>query len=464
MPGGKDGYVKVRILQNGLEAAITVTQGQEDGKQVTIDLAHAALKKEKVVVGIDTDLLQSIFKDEEFGKEIIIAHGKPAVDGKDAKIKMFINTKIDFVPKEDEKGNVDFKDIKVIQSVTNGQKLAEMIPPVPGEAGLTVTDRKLLPVVGKMMQLPRGDNTEVSPDNPNVLIASIDGNIRLKGSVLNIDEVYEVKGDVDFTTGNIDYIGSLLIKGDVKAGFEVSSKSDIEITGLVEDAKISSAGNVIIKNGFLGRNNGLIEAEGDVILKFCENQTIKAKGKIIVAEAVLHSNLQSESVIEVQGRKGTIVGGFTRAVEGIIVKELGNYQETKTEVIVGVDEKIEKAIKEVEEEAVKIDDNLDNVKKAIYALYKKKMSTGKLQEDQEKLLEKLQGLQGQLPKHKKDLAEKKEKIEKEMEKYSEVTIDILGNVYRGTRITIQKFRKVITEDRQKVRYQVVDKEIKEISL
>ncbi|MCH8286597.1 hypothetical protein IIB79_08740 [candidate division KSB1 bacterium] len=92
------------------------------------------------------------------------------------------------------------------------------------------------------------------------------------------------------------------------------------------------------------------------------------------------------------------------------------------------------------------------------------MSTGKLQEDQEKLLVKLQGLQSQLPKHKKDLAEKKEKIEKEMEKYSEVTIDVLGNIYRGTRITIQKFRKVITEDRQKVRYQVVEKEIKEISL
>jgi len=464
MPGGKDGYVKVRILLNGLEAAITVNQGQEDGKQVSIDLARAALKKEKVLIGIDTDRLQSIFNEEEFGKEIIIAHGKPAVNGKDAKIKMYIDTKVDVVPKEDDKGNVDFKDIKLIQNVTKGQKLAELIPPIPGEAGLTVNDRKLLPVVGKMMQLPRGDNTEVSPDNPNILIASIDGNVRLKGSILNVDEVYEVKGDIDFKTGNIDYIGALLIKGDVRAGFEVSSKSDIEITGLVEDAKITTSGNVIIKNGFLGKNNGLIKAEGDVILKFCENQNIKAKGKIIVGEAVLHSNIQSESEIEVQGRKGSIVGGITRASKGIIVKELGNYQETKTEVIVGVDDKLEKAMKDVEEENLKIDDNIDSVKKAIYALYKKKMSSGKLQDDQERLLAKLQGLQGQLPEHKKGLEEKRESIVKEMEKYADVTIDVLGSVYRGTKITIQNYRKVITEERKNVRYQVVEKEIKEIPL
>jgi len=133
-------------------------------------------------------------------------------------------------------------------------------------------------------------------------------------------------------------------------------------------------------------------------------------------------------------------------------------------VIIGIDDKLEKAMKENAEEAVKIDDNLDSVKKAIYGLYKKKMSSGKLQDDQEKLLAKLQGLQGQLPLHKKGLEEKKEKIEKEMEKYAEVTIDVLGSVYRGTKITIQKFRKSINEERKNVRYQVVDKEIKEIPM
>jgi len=464
MPSDKDGYIKVRVLANGLEAAITVYQGEENGKQMTIDMARATLRKEKVVVGIDDDLLQSIFLDEEWRKEIVVAHGKPAEDGKDAKIKLFIETKIDVVPKEDEKGNVDFKDIQLIQNVTKGQKLAEMIPPVPGKEGMTVTNRKILPVVGKVMQLPRGEKTEVSPENSYILIASIDGNVKMKGSILNVDEVYTGNSNIDFETGNIDYIGALLIKGDVKAGFEVSSKNDIEITGLVEDAKITTSGNVIIKNGFLGKNNGLITAEGDVILKFCENQNIKAKGKIIVGEAVLHSNIQCESEVEVQGRNGAIVGGITRASKGIIVKELGNYQETKTEVIVGIDDKLELAMKEVEEEAVKIDANLDSVKKAIYALYKKKMSSGKLQDDQEKLLAKLQGLQGQLPLHKKGLEEKKEKIEKEMEKYSEASIDVLGSVYRGTKITIQKYRKSINEERKNVRYQVVDKEIKEIPL
>lgn len=457
----KDGQVKARILRNGLEAAITVFPSEGEGKPATVEMAHAALRNEKVVVGIDVDMLQSVFKDKLFNREIVIAHGKPVVDGKDAQIKMYVDTEVNLVPKEDEKGNVDFKDINLIQNVTKGQKLAEVIPPVPGKEGRTVEDKPILPQVGKTIPLPRGMNTEVSSDNVNILIASIDGNVEMKSSVLIVESVYVVNSDVDFETGNINYIGSLLIKGDVKAGFEVRSKSDIEINGLVEDAKITTEGSVFIKNGFLGRNNGLIEAVGDVVLKFCENQNIKAKGKIIVGEAVLHSNLQSESVIEVKGRKGAIVGGVIRAAKGVIAKELGNYQETKTEIVVGIDGKLMKKLEEVEKEVKKIEDNLDNVKKAIYAIYKKKMEAGKLPKDRERMLAKLQGLQSQLPEHKKQIAEKKEKIEKEMEKYADATVDVLAKAYRGVRITIQKYTKVILGETQKVRFLIKDKEIRE---
>jgi len=199
-------------------------------------------------------------------------------------------------------------------------------------------------------------------------------------------------------------------------------------------------------------------------LKFCENETIKAKGDIIVGEAVLHSNLVSESRIEVQGKKGAIVGGTTRATKGIIVKELGNYQEAKTEVIVGVDEEILKKIETVDEEIKKSDENLDQVKKTIYTLHKEKMRGRELPKDQENMLRKLQNLQEQIPLLKKQLEEKKEKIEEELQKYTDATVDVLSVVYPRTRITIQKYNKVIKEETKKVRFQIREKEIKEHSL
>jgi len=275
----KDGFVKVKILNNGLEAAINVTQAVGGGKEPTIDTAHEAMKEEGIVYGIDTDILRDVFNDYLFDEDVVVAYGKPAKDGKDGEIKYYVDLKVELKPREDEKGNVNYKDIRLIQNVTKGQKLVEVIPPVPGEEGRTVTGANITPAAGKVQKLPMGLNTEPSKDNPNVLIASIDGNAKIiKGDLVQVDEFFTVDGNIDFKTGNLDYNGSLFIKGDIKAGFEVRTKNDLEINGLVEDAKVYAKGNIIIKNGFLGRGNGIIEAGGDVVLKFCENQNIKAKG------------------------------------------------------------------------------------------------------------------------------------------------------------------------------------------
>ncbi len=241
-----------------------------------------ALKEEKIIYGIDTDLIHNIIKNEQFDESIDVAFGTPSEDGKDGYVKLLFLTKRNLAPKEDEKGNVDFKEIQLIQNVKKDDRLAETIPPVPGKEGKTVFNETVLPEVGKAAKLPAGPNTNVSPDNPNILVSSIDGNVILKGGSVSVDSVCIVPTSVDFQTGNIDYVGSLLIKGDVKSGFEVRSENDVQIEGLMEDAKVISGDSVVIKKGLAGKGKGIIEAKGDVILKFCENQTIKAKGNIIV--------------------------------------------------------------------------------------------------------------------------------------------------------------------------------------
>ncbi|MFC1556482.1 DUF342 domain-containing protein [candidate division KSB1 bacterium] len=459
----KEGEVAVIISEDGLRASIMVTVSVED-KIPTLDMAHAALKEANVTYGIDVDIMQNIFKEYKFGREVTVAFGKPVVDGKDGEVKYFFIKKVDLKPREDEKGNVDYKNIQLIQNVEKGEKLAEVIPPVPGKEGKTVTGTRVLPKPGKVLELPQGFNTEPSPDNPNILIASAAGNVTFKQSSVNVDDVLTIDSNVDYKTGNLDYVGALSIKGNVKAGFEVKSKNDIEISGFVEDAKVIASGSVIIKNGFLGKGDGLIEAEGNVILKFCENQNIKAKGDIIVGEDVLFSNLISGSKIEVQGKRGVIIGGTTRATKGVAVKELGNYQGAKTEVIVGIDDEIVKEIKAIEEEIKKCDENFEKTIQAIYTLSKKVMDKGGASKDLEGRLTNLGNYQEQIPLQKKKLEEKKVMIEEEMRKYADATIEVLSTVYTGTKITIQKYHKIIMEEKQKVRFQLIGEEIKEISL
>jgi len=455
----KDGDVKVKIINNGLEAVIYVTPAEGEGAKPTVETARKALSKAGVVFGIDERLLQVAISDNIFYEDIVVAKGLPPVDGIDAKIKFFFETSQTVKPKEDEKGNVDYKNINLIQNVKKNQKLAELIPPVPGKEGKSVTGKKILPKIGAMRKLPSGINTELSPNNSNILIASTDGNVYVKGSMVQVDPVFTVNSHVDYSTGNIDYVGSLIIKGDIKAGFTVKSQSEIEILGLVEDATIIAGSNVLIKNGFLGKGNGVIKADGNVMLKYCENQTIEANGDIIVGEYVLNSRLICGGKVEVSGRKGAIVGGYTSAKEGIITRELGNYQEVKTEAVVGIDEELQKKLEEAKLELAKNEENLVNVKKAIYKLIKLKMGQKKLTKEQENLLLKLQQLQSVLPAQRQKKAEEIEKIEEEMKKYEGSEISVEATTYRGVRLRISKYKKNINEETKGVKYQIKDAEI-----
>lgn len=456
----RNGIVTVKIGKDELEASVLITEPVGSGSPVSFDMAKQELERMGVKHGIDLDLLRNIINDHEYDTDIVVANGSPAVDGKDAYVKYFFDTVVEAKPQEDDKGNVDYKNINLLQNVTNGQTLAELIPPTPGQEGKTVTGKQILPKVGKMLKMPSGINTEISKDNQNILIATTNGNVyHHRGALIQVDPVYIVNSDVDFSTGNIDYIGTLIIKGNVKAGFEIKSQSDLEINGLVEDAIIKAGGNILIKNGFLGRGEGLIECDGKVYLKYCENQTIKAKGDIIVGEAVLNSDLTSDSRIEVTGQKGVIVGGKTFARKGVSVKELGNYQENRTEVVAGIDMGLMKAIEEADNELQKSGANIENVKKAIYKLVKKKMEVKTLPPEQANLLSKLQELQGILPAQNQQLEEKKQGIENELKKYEAVTIEVISKVYPGVKVQIQKYKKVITKEMSSVVFKIEAGEI-----
>lgn len=57
--------------------------------------------------------------------------------------------------------------------------------------------------------------------------------------------------NVGATTGNIDFIGSVYVKGDVQSGFKVSATDDIIVDGLVEGS-LEAGGNIILRNGMKG--------------------------------------------------------------------------------------------------------------------------------------------------------------------------------------------------------------------
>jgi len=46
----------------------------------------------------------------------------------------------------------------------------------------------------------------------------------LEKGTIEVSEYLEIEGDVDYNTGNIEFPGIVIIKGDVKPGFVVRAK------------------------------------------------------------------------------------------------------------------------------------------------------------------------------------------------------------------------------------------------
>ena len=150
-----------------------------------------------------------------------------------------------------------------------------------------------------------------------------------------VSAVYVVQ-NVDVSTGNIDYEGSVEVNGNVSENFEVKAGGNVVVNGLVEGAKITAGGNIIIGKGMNGMGGkGYLRAGGDVIVKFLENVRV-VTGGYVETEAILHCRVSAGSEVRVDGRKGLIVGGYVQAAKKVTAKTIGGSMGAATILEVGV--------------------------------------------------------------------------------------------------------------------------------
>lgn len=79
----------------------------------------------------------------------------------------------------------------------------------------------------------------------------MDGHVSLVEGKVFVSDVYEVE-NVDLSTGNIDFEGSVQVNGNVSSNFVIRAGGNVIISGVVEGAYIEAGGNIIIARGMNG--------------------------------------------------------------------------------------------------------------------------------------------------------------------------------------------------------------------
>ena len=321
---------------------VTICYDTKVGKKLPpVDRVRALLADNNIVFGIDDEAIRV---GVESLNPFVAAKGKPPKNGENARIERHFDLGVKGRPKVDQYDRVDFKDMNLFVLAKKGDILAVRIPQTEGEAGRDVYGMEVPAKNGKPIPVPQGKNTEISGENE--LIASIDGQIVDSGKKIDIDPHLLIQGSVGVGTGNIDFAGSVEIKGNVEAGFVVKATGDVEIGGMVSGGDVEGR-NVYIKGGVNGMNRGKIKAREDVRAAFAENAVIESERDIYIQDVALHSNISAGKRIFLEDKRGVITGGLMEAGEEIRCKIVGNTAFVVTRMAVGVNPQLQKRYREL---------------------------------------------------------------------------------------------------------------------
>lgn len=440
-----DSSVKVDITPDEMKAYIKVTPPKPGGRHLEAVDVVTALKAHGVVLGFKEDDINAALLDDKYMQEILAAEGQPAKHGQDARIDYKVNVKKDTINfEEDAKGRVDFKELNLVENVVVGQVLAEKIPLTIGQSGRTIFNRINEARNGKDVELRQGRGTILSEDGMK-LIAEINGQVVFSSGRISVEPVYRVVGDVGPKTGNIMFLGSVVIGGSILDGFEVKAAGNVEVGGTVQKGKIEAEGDIVVRGGVQGAE--IESTGGSLFAKFVQKATIRVATDITVGEGILHSTVEAGNIIHCNGRRAQIVGGNIRATREVRARMLGSQAYTPTEIVVGTDPRILAQFEEASGIHKETEEKLGKTKKTLATLNARKdADPDGFGEDQQQTLEKTEQTVKKLTAKVEEHAEEMQKLEDYMNELgSEGKVHAERELYPGVVVTIKDANQNISD-------------------
>jgi hypothetical protein len=321
------GDVIVQIDTKGLEARIVLAPGE----YVSAAKMETVLAKAAVTTGIDAEAVARAARTETGERTLVLARGVAPQHGADARIELLIDDHLHF--RVDDFDRMDYHDLGKAREVAPGTPLARLHPATPGTPGKSVRGHDLPAKPGRDLALDPlvGEGTRVSVVSPGVLEATVVGVYRrTRRGKLQVHPLLTIDGDIDLKSGNIDTTLPVLIKGDIKAGFIVKSAADIQVMGVIEDARVSAQGNLLVRGGILP-GHSRVKAHGKVVARYITGREVKGHD-IEVLTSIRYSRILATGNVTAK----EIIAGRLIAGGNVSCDMLGSEDEQRTLLQVGI--------------------------------------------------------------------------------------------------------------------------------
>ncbi|MCR5080286.1 MAG: FapA family protein [Treponema sp.] len=442
-----DAIMAVDVAKDEMQATITVSPPSSGGADISAEQITNALRTQGVVCGIDEERISAFVDDPSYNLPYVVANAIQPEHGADARIEYKFETdRTNLKLKETANGQVDFKELNLIQNVVAGQPLAVKILAQRGKGGKTITGRYLEARNGKDIPIPLGQNTVLDKDGRTVL-AEKSGHVMLMADKITVEEVYEVPG-VNIKTGNITYMGTVVCRGNVDDGFNIKASGNIEIYGSVGNCQIEADGDIVISQGVMGRDEGKITTPKTIWARFLQNVTVEAGEMIVVNDNIMNSEVSAMKKILVKGKRAAIIGGHLFATEEITAKNIGSAGGgTETILEVGIDPKAKQRLSELQEMQSTLVKQLEDIDLNIATLENQKKVRRSLPKEKEENLNQLRNQRVEIVEQSDKMSEEINEIQERLRELKVVgCVNASGTVYAGTKIYVRDEKDEVKSD------------------
>ena len=329
---------KIAVSKNLMEVRMYPLNNVTDGGLTTFEEIIEACKKENIKVEIDEKLVEKQLL-EVNPLEITIAKGIKPKDGKDGQIEYLVDmsAKPLFIADPKDGKAVDYKNSMQVTLVNVGDILAIVVPPTNGENGQDVRGNAINAKPGTKARFFLGEGLE---EKDGKITVTAPGTPSVQDDVIMIRRNYVLQSDVDLSTGNINFPGTVIIHGNVMDGFEVISEENVVVNGLISGAKVKAKGYIKCAGGIQGKDKAEIIAGSFVAATFVSAASIVAEGDVVITKDVLHSNISCLGELRMGG---SLIGGSTTAFNGVECGNVGSETGVKTIVNIRTHYRQEKA-------------------------------------------------------------------------------------------------------------------------
>lgn len=430
----KDG-IEVLATRDRLGAFLRVSA--EAGPLLSNEELREVLKEARITTGLRPERVSAILAEGRFDSEQLVAWGRPPKRGEEGQLEFAVQSPTPAPAAGPDKSleRIDYRRQSSVISVKKGDLLVRRVPAVPGASGVNVHGQELLPPPVREARLPKGKNTEADPDGLH-LYATIDGLVCQAHGVINVSPIMEVRGDVDFSVGSIDFKGSVNISGNVLVDFEVKAQDDITIAGVVEGATLIAGGNLTIARGVQGGGKAKLQAGGVFSANFIHNAAVAAN-TVAVAGPILHCRVRAEDTVVTTGSKGTIAGGKVSARYAIECTALGTELGVRTELEVGIAPQVREQLAGAQQEMRKLEAQMQKLAPALAQLRKAREELGDaFPEEHTRFLENAEHTRESLEAGLARLEEQRNALLAEDERHRRAEVVVRGEVYPGVQVRI----------------------------